>query len=66
MGYSRGQLNKDIIHWSRQPDLCRLARHLHKHGMSSKEKEKEEPHGQVVYEWSLAEYALAKRTKMQT
>ena len=23
---------------------------------------KEEPHGQVVYEWSLAEYALEKRT----
>ena len=66
MGYSWGQLNEDIIQWSRHADWCRMACHLHKHGMSSKEQEKEEPHGQVVYEWSLTEYTLAKRTKVQT
>ena len=54
------------MHWSRHARPVQIGMPFAQHDMSSKEEEKEEPHGQMVYEQSLAEYALAKRTKVQT
>ena len=64
MGYSWGQLNEDIIHWSRHTWTCADWHAICTRMICPLKNKREEPHGQVVYDWSLADYALAKRTKV--